>query len=183
MSMTVRKLTVKPVTGSTWSDFETLFEGKGAPKYCWCMAWRPMPDRAKADNAARKQALHDRVRRRVPIGLLGYVAGEPVAWCSIAPRTSFVKLSDDQDDTEEDVWSIVCFFIRRDHRGSGFSQQMLDAALTFARRRGARMVEAYPVDPQSPSYRFMGFVSLFKSKDFKPHGRASSRRHVMRHAI
>jgi GNAT superfamily N-acetyltransferase len=177
------KLAVKPVTTSTWPDFEKLFEGKGAPKYCWCMAWRPMPDRVAADNAARKRALHERVEKRVPIGLLGYVDGEPVAWCSVAPRPTFVKLSDAQDDGEEDVWSVVCFFIRRDHRKTGLSAWLLDEAVKFAKKRGARVVEAYPVDPQSPSYRFMGFVSLFKDRGFKPSGRAGSRRYVMRRAV
>ena len=181
--MSSPKLSVKPVTRSTWPDFEKLFEGRGAPKYCWCMAWRPMPDRVEADNADRKRALHERVEKRVPIGLLFYVDGEPVAWCSMAPRPSFVKLSDDQDDSEEKIWSIVCFFIRRDHRKSGLSGRMLDEAITYARKRGARVVEAYPVDPDSPSYRFMGFVSLFKDRGFRPKGRAGSRRHVMRLAL
>lgn len=177
------KLSAKPVTTSTWPDFEKLFEGKGAPKYCWCMAWRPMPDRVEADNAARKRALHERVEKRVPIGLLGYVDGEPVAWCSVAPRSTFMKLSDDQDEGEEGVWAVVCFFIRRDHRKSGLSGWLLDEAVKFAKKRGARVVEGYPVDPESPSYRFMGFISLFKDRGFKPSGRAGSRRHVMRRAV
>lgn len=181
--MPAPKFSVKPVTRSTWPDFEALFESKGAPHYCWCMAWRPMPDRVGADNAARKRALHERVMKRTPIGLVGYVGGEPVAWCSVAPRETFVKLSDDQDDAEEGVWSVVCFFIKRDHRKSGLSRRMLDEAVKFAKARGARVVEGYPVSPQSPSYRFMGFVSLFKERGFKPVGRAGSRRHVMRRDI
>ncbi|MGE0239638.1 MAG: GNAT family N-acetyltransferase [Parvibaculaceae bacterium] len=181
--MTASKLTVKPVTRSTWADFEALFEGKGAPHYCWCMAWRPMADRIAAGNAARKRALHERVRKRVPIGLLGYVKGEPVAWCSVAPRTTFLNLSEKQDDTEEGIWSVVCFFIRRDHREHGLSRQMLDEALRYAQKRGAKAVEAYPVDPHSPSYRFMGFVPLFAGRGFKPHGRAGSRRYVMRRRV
>lgn len=181
--MAAPKLSVKPVTGSTWPDFEALFEGKGAPKYCWCMVWRPMQDRVSADNAARKKALHETVLKRTPVGLLGYVGGEPVAWCSVAPRETFVKLSDDQDDEEEGVWSVVCFFIRRDQRKSGLSGKMLDEAVKLAKKRGARVVEAYPVDPESPSYRFMGFVSLFKERGFTAAGRAGSRRHVMRRGL
>jgi hypothetical protein len=49
-----------------------------------------------------------------------------------------------------------------------------------ARRRGATVVEAYPVDPDSPSYRFMGFVSTFEAAGFREVGRAGARRHVMR---
>ncbi|WP_199728828.1 hypothetical protein [Corallococcus sp. CA053C] len=41
-------------------------------------------------------------------------------------------------------------------------------------------MEAYPVDADSPSYRFMGFVPVFTSAGFEVVGRAGSRRHVMR---
>lgn len=178
--MTRSTFTVKPVTKSTWPDLEALFEGKGGPRYCWCMAWRPMEGRSTAGNAARKQALYDRVRRRVPVGLLGYVDGEPVGWCSVAPRETFVKLSDDQDDSEAGVWSVTCFFVRRDHRKTGISARFLDAAIKLSKQRGAKALEGYPVDPESPSYRFMGFVDLFRRHGFVPAGRAGTRRHVMR---
>lgn len=174
------KFTVKPVTRATWPDFERLFESKGAPSYCWCMAWRDMADRTSATNAQRKAAMRERVDKRVPIGLLGYVGGEPVAWCSVAPRDTFRKLRDDQDPDEAGVWSVVCFFIRRDHRKTGLSARMLEAAAAYARKRGAKVLEAYPVDPDSPSYRFMGFVSLFRDSGFKMVGRTGSRRHVVR---
>ena len=39
---------------------------------------------------------------------------------------------------------------------------------------------AYPVDHDSPSYRFMGFVPVFQQHHFVETGRAGSRRHVMR---
>ena len=58
-------------------------------------------------------------------------------------------------------------------------KQLLNEAIKMARKRGARVVEAYPVDPDSPSYRFMGFVSNFKKARFVETGRAGKRRHVM----
>lgn len=180
--MTGLDFAARPVTSTNWTDLERLFDGKGGPKYCWCMAWRPMERRASADNEGRKGALQQRVRDGVPIGLLGYVEGEPVAWCSLAPRETFVKLSDGQSD-EENVWSVVCFFVRRDHRKSGLSSRMLDEAVKIARMQGARVLEGYPVDPDSPSYRFMGFVELFWSRGFEATARAGTRRHVMRLAL
>src|SRR3546814_8659492 len=89
-----------PVTKATWGDLEKLFEGKGGPKYCWCMAWRRMEERSSADSAARKEALHGRVLKKVPVGLLGYAEGEPVAWCSVAPRETFLRLSQAQRSEE-----------------------------------------------------------------------------------
>lgn len=181
--MTAPKFVVKPVTRATWPDLEALFEGRGGPKYCWCMAWRPMADRSAADNEARKRALHARVLNGVPVGLVGYVDGAPVAWCSVAPRNTFVRLSEGQDDEEADVWSVVCFFVRRDHRKGGLSGRLLEAAIELAKEHGAKVLEGYPVDPDSPSYRFMGFVELFRGRGFATVGRAGSRRHVMRLAL
>src|SRR5690606_28396708 len=113
------KLTTKPVTKARWGDLEALFESKGAPSYCWCMPFRPIENRTEASNADRKRALKGFVTRRVPIGLVGYLEGQPVAWCSVGPRASFVPLSKDQDETEKGVWSVTCFFILRSHRKQG----------------------------------------------------------------
>jgi hypothetical protein len=60
---------------------------------------------------------------------------------------------------------------------------MLREAVAHAARQGATVVEAYPVDPGSPSYRFMGFVPLFAPEGFTEAGRAGTRRHVMRRMV
>jgi N-acetylglutamate synthase-like GNAT family acetyltransferase len=80
---------------------------------------------------------------------------------------------------EEAVRSIVCFFVKRVVRNSGIFERLLVDAIAHARASGAAVIEAYPVDPDSPSYRFMGFVSPFQAQGFKEVGRAGSRRHVM----
>jgi len=118
----------------------------------------------------------------VPIGLLGYLDGQPVAWCSIAPSTTFRRLRDDVEPDDR-VWSITCFFVRREHRGQGLTKLLLDAAVRHAKQRGAKIVEGYPVDASSPSYRFMGFVPMFKAAGFKEVARAGTRRHVVRRGV
>jgi GNAT superfamily N-acetyltransferase len=174
------RLSFKPVTTSSWPDFEALFESMGAPKYCWCMAWREIEDRSGASPKERKAAMHARVKKRVPIGILAYQDGEPVGWCSVAPRDTLLKMSPDQDAAETGVWSVVCFFVKRDRRGERLSEKLLDAAVELAFQRGAKAVEGYPVAKGSPSYRFMGYLPLFKGRGFKETGRAGSRRHVVR---
>jgi hypothetical protein len=70
-----------------WPDLERLFESRGGPKGCWCMVWRPMPERPqRSDGQSRKRALKSRVQSGQPVGLLAYLGGEPTAWCSVAPR-------------------------------------------------------------------------------------------------
>ena len=75
-----------PVTKARWPDFEKLFEAKGGPSYCWCMAWRDMPNRQNATNAERKAAMSAFVADGTPVGLLGYIGDEVAGWCSVAPR-------------------------------------------------------------------------------------------------
>ncbi len=162
-------------------DLVALFESRGGPKNCWCMVWRATPAEAKhTDGASRKAALTRRVKQGVPIGILGYLNDRPIAWCSIAPRPTYRALGGPADDDDENVWSLVCFFVTRAYRGQGMTARLLSAAIEHARQRGATVVEAYPVDPDSPSYRFMGFVGAFKKVGFVEVGRAGTRRHVMR---
>jgi hypothetical protein len=57
---------------------------------------------------------------------------------------------------------------------------LLQQAIAAARQAGAMALEAYPVDPDSPSYRFGGFVPFFAREGFQEVGRLGLRRHVMR---
>lgn len=174
------RLRFAPVTHRNRADFEALFESPGAPKYCWCMAWRDMPDRQTASNADRKAAISGFVKAGTPIGILAYDGMEAIGWCSVAPRETLRKLSPQEDESERDVWSIVCFYVPRARRGDGLGGALLDAAIKQAFDEGARVVEAYPVDPDSPSYRFMGFRDMYAGRGFVETGKAGSRRHVMR---
>ena len=176
---TTSELRFEEVTPAHWQDFETLFEGRGGPKNCWCMVWRSLPAGDRGDKAAKKQAIKVRVLERQPVGLLAYRGSEPVAWCSVAPRDTYRPLGGlDGDDSV--VWSLVCMYLKRELRGVGFSKELVRAAAEHSRLRGADILEAYPVDPESPSYRFMGFVPVFKELGFKEVGQAGNRRHVMR---
>ena len=59
----------------------------------------------------------------------------------------------------------------------------MSAAVARAREAVAHTLEAYPVAPDSPSYRFLGVVPLFRAAGFAGAGRAGARRHVMRLAL
>jgi GNAT superfamily N-acetyltransferase len=180
------RLVFHEVDGARWNDMARLFESRGGPKNCWCMVWRATAEEARhTDGASRRKAIERRVAEGIPVGILGYLDGEPVAWCSIAPRETYRPLGGVDEARREaaSVWSIVCFFVKRELRGSGITRCLIDEAAAHARRRGATVVEAYPVDPDSPSYRFMGFVSSFAAAGFDEVGRAGTRRHVMRREL
>ncbi len=176
---TAVRLQFHEVTAERWPDFERLFEARGGPKSCWCMVWRASSAEIKrTDGAGRKAAMAARICAGAPVGLLGYAGEEPVAWCSIAPRSTYRRLVSGET-SDESIWSIACFFVVRRLRGTGITQQLIAAAVRHAREQGASLVEAYPVAPDSPSYRFMGFVPVFEEAGFTEVGREGQHGHVM----
>jgi GNAT superfamily N-acetyltransferase len=173
---------IKPVDRNNWTDFESLFESKGGPSYCWCMVWRMTKDELKQNNSVcRKEFIKQRVLSDIPVGILGYSENEAIAWCSIAPRETHQRLGGDENI--ENVWSITCFYIKREYRKQGLMKFLISSAKDYAKENGAEYIEAYPVEKSSPSYRFMGFVKTFEEAGFKYIKMAGTRRHVMIHKL
>ncbi|MEM2890124.1 MAG: GNAT family N-acetyltransferase [Candidatus Hadarchaeum sp.] len=133
----------------------------------------------KADGRERKHAMRELVRAGTPVGLLGYSDGVPVAWCSLGPGETFPGLAVVGEQSDP-VWSVTCFYIQPEFQRSGVTRALLKAAIAEARKAGAKALEAYPIDPDSPSYRFGGFVPFFGREGFHEMGRLGSRRHIMR---
>ena len=180
----VMDVEIRPVTSDTWDDLELLFERRGGPRHCYCMVNREMEPRySRADSPAKKAALREYVERGVPVGMLAYVDGAAVGWCSVAPLSSHVRLRtrdcEIEDAPEDVVWSISCFYIRTGARRSGLSTRLISAAIEYAAANGATVIEAYPVAPDSPSWRYMGYVQTFERLGFQQVGMSGKRRHVM----
>lgn len=187
------KLTVAPLTPDRWPDLEAIFTAKGCSvaRGCWCMAYRlsgsrgPSPPgitRAQADRA-RLKALVDSGH---PPGLIGYRGRVPVGWVSIAPREEYAKLKrspvmkavDDQP-----VWSVICFVVPSEYRGQGVAQALLEGAVAYARKHGAMLVEAYPVDKPVRSkddFMWFGAKSMYDKAGFKEIARRKPQRPIVR---
>jgi GNAT superfamily N-acetyltransferase len=183
------RLKTKPLTLDRWSDLEKLFGPRGACGGCWCMWWRQTrSDFDRNKGAANKWAFWKLVRGGEVPGLLGYAKGEPVAWCSVGPRESFASLERSRvlkrvDD--QPVWSIVCLFVAKTARRRGVSTAMLRAAAEYAHRRGARIVEGYPVEPKKEAmpdaFAWTGLASAYRQAGFVEVLRRSPTRPIMRH--
>lgn len=100
-----------PLTRERWSDFEELFGERGAYGGCWCMWWRlTRREFEQQQGEGNRQAMKAIVESVQVPGILAYAAGEPVGWCSVAPREHYGSLNRSPvlkrlDDTP--VWSIV----------------------------------------------------------------------------
>jgi predicted GNAT family acetyltransferase len=145
------------------------------------MVWRRTSVEAKLQAGSdRKRMMLERIGAGTPVGLLAYAGDEAVGWVSVAPRETHRNLGGLAAKSGEVIWSIVCFFVPRRHRGDGLVRELLAGAVAHAKQQGATVIEAYPVDEDAPSYRFMGFTKVFAEAGFTDHGMAGVRRHVMR---
>jgi GNAT superfamily N-acetyltransferase len=175
-----------PLTANRWCDLASLFEHHGNPGYCWCMTWRLSSGQYKQlDSTGRQKALEALVKTGTPTGILAYFDGQPVGWCSIAPRETYTRLEASTTLKRIDdlpTWSVVCFFVNRSVRGQGLSVKLLQAATAYAISRGARIIEGYPVAPHE-SYRFMGSPSTFKKVGFQVAATAGNGRQIMRFVV
>lgn len=179
-------LTFRAVEPSTWPDFERLFSSRGAPHYCWCLPYRATREEARQrSRATLKAGMARRICQGQPVGILAYDGADPIAWCSIAPRPTFPRLrtsgvTSAANANDASIWSLTCFYVPRRLRSRGLARRLLQAAIDHARQQGAAAVEAYPTDPESPSYRYGGVRPMYSNAGFREIGRLGKRRYVMR---
>jgi GNAT superfamily N-acetyltransferase len=182
------KLTFHPLTPSRWQDFERLFGERGACGGCWCMWWRiKRSEFERRKGKGNKRSMRKLVDAGNVPGLLAYSGGRPVGWCSVAPREEFSVLGRSRilkpvDDTP--VWSVVCFFIAKEHRGQGVSVALLRAAAEHVRNQGGKVLEGYPVEPKKTPmptvFAFTGLAAAFRTAGFEECARRSATRPIMR---
>lgn len=141
----------------------------------------------KKKGAGNRRAFRKIVDSGAPTGVLAYEGGVPVGWCAVAPREEYPVLANSRvlkPVDEQAVWSVTCFYIPRTRRRSGLTAPLLDAAVKFAGKLGAKTIEGYPVDPRSgtmaDSFAWTGFVSAFRKAGFEEVARRSPGRPIMR---
>ena len=178
---------IRAATPALWPDVEKLFGPRGACAGCWCMyPLLPRAEYERGKGATNRRRLRERVASGTAPGVIAYVGGEPVGWCAVGPRAGYERLKGSRvlapiDDAP--VWSIPCLFVARSHRGRGLSRRLIEGAVQHARRRGARIVEAYPVElhGRAPSaFAWWGTVRTFAAAGFRVVARRSAVHPVMR---
>ncbi|TWP48380.1 GNAT family N-acetyltransferase [Lentzea tibetensis] len=142
--------------------------------------------------------LHDNDNKAVlrsklgqPIGLLAVDDGTPVGWVAVAPRAAYSRLAKSKitapvEPDISDVWSVTCFFVHRTGRRKGVTKTLLNAAVEYAKERGARAVEGYPVDTggkkAQPGDLYHGTLSVFLDAGFSLVERRGTKRALVSRA-
>jgi GNAT superfamily N-acetyltransferase len=194
-------ITVVPANRASWEDLQTVFGTRGTGAICQCQRFKLQPKESFRSFPAEERALRLREQTNAghPVadttsGLVAYLDGEPVGWCAVEPRTAYTGLlrvyrvpwvgrSEDKDD--DSVWSVTCLFVRVGYRHRGISYVLAQAAVDFARKRGARALEGYPMSTQPGQEviweeALVGTSSVFAAAGFTEVSRPTLRRVVMR---
>jgi GNAT superfamily N-acetyltransferase len=181
------QITVRPLSAKLWPALESLFGPGGACNGCWCMYWRIGRDYKKRHPSANKEEFHQVVKRGPAPGLVAFNGALAVGWCQLSPRDSLPWLDQAwrlKRVDEVPVWSLSCFYIRRDYRNLGLTSVLIGAALEAAKTAGAPALEAYPLDADlTASSSWTGYASTFLRAGFKTVARRVPPRPIMRHDL
>lgn len=185
---------IADATAERWDDLVAVMGTRGDPPRCWCQWFRHDRPGFYAESVEqRRDALRAQVGASPPPGVLVYdLSGVPSGWCAVAPRADCPRLATYRmagvTEDEDGLWAVTCFLVRVGARRQGLAELLLDGAVDLARRHGARVVEAYPLDTSvrtasAPELRH-GPLSVFLGAGFREVGvRAAPARPVVRLAL
>jgi ribosomal protein S18 acetylase RimI-like enzyme len=192
-------ISVVPANEASWDDLQAVFGTRGDASRCQCQHfkirdfhWRSVPVGERAGRL-REQTGCGHPGARPTSGLVAYLDGEPAGWCAVEPRTAYPRLlytrvpwtGRAEDKTDHGVWAVTCFVTRTGFRRRRVGRALARAAVEFARERGARAIEGYPMITE-PGQEitwgelYVGSRSIFAAAGFAEVSRPTRRRVVMR---
>jgi GNAT superfamily N-acetyltransferase len=193
------KLTVVPANEASWDDLVAIFGTADYSGRCRCQRlkivgwiWRDSTPEQRSAMLRVQTACGD-PDAAATSGLVAYLDGEPVGWVAVEPRTAYPKLRTSrvpwagrrEDKDDDDVWVVTCFVVRKGYRGRGLTYPLARATIDFARERGARAIEAYPMITQPGKEITWGELNVgarqvFEDAGFAEVSHPTPRRVVMR---
>jgi GNAT superfamily N-acetyltransferase len=198
---TAREVTIVPANEASWEDLQAVFGTRGPAATCQCQRYKLRPREAFSKFPAEERAARLRAQTRsghsesdTTSGLVAYLDGEPVGWCAVEPRPAYTGLLRNnrvpwegraEDKNDDSVWALTCVLTRAGFRRRGISYALVQGAVDFARRRGARALEGYPMITQ-PGQKItwdeihVGSRSIFTAAGLTEVSHPTLRRVVMR---
>ena len=184
---------------ASWDDLAAIFGTADYAGRCHCQrfkvlgwVWRDSTQQERTAMLQEQTACGD-PGATATSGLVAYLDDEPVGWVAVEPRTAYPKLRTtripwsgrDEDKDDDGVWAVTCFVVRKGYRGRGLTYHLARAVIEFARGRGARALEAYPMITQPGKEITWGEVhvgarQVFMEAGFTEVSHPTLRRVVMR---
>lgn len=191
-------ISVAPANEASWPDLQAIFGARGPSWRCQCQRYKLQKREAFASfpvevrtERLREQTDCGHADSAMTSGLVAYLGDEPVGWCAVEPRTAFGGLLRNnrvpwdgraEDKNDDTVWAVTCVLVRTGFRKRGVGRALVKATVSFARERGARALEGYPITTKQVIVEelHVGTEAMFADAGFTLVGRPSLRRVVMR---
>lgn len=191
-------VTVVPANEATWEDLQRVFGSRGQAARCQCQRYKLRPRESFSSFPVEERAWRlrqqtdcDQPGSTTTSGLVAYLDGEPVGWCAVEPRPAYEGLmrvyrvpwdGRDENTADDSIWAVTCLFTRAGFRRRGVSGALAQAAVDFARNRGARALEAYPIVTTNVILEelHVGTVGVFAAAGLGEVSHPTPRRVVMR---
>ena len=191
-------LSIVPANEAACEDLQLIFGTRGTGHVRQCQRYKLQPRESFRSLPLEERALRLREQTdcghpdsETTSGLVAYFDSEPVGWCAVEPRPEFTGLvrffrvpweGRAEDKTDASVWAVTCLFTRAGFRKRGISRAMAQAAVEFARARGARAIEGYPITTKNviAEELHVGTSATFLAAGFAEVSRPTKRRVVMR---
>ena len=186
-----------PANEAGWDDLQAVFGNRGNAARCQCQRYKLQPGEHFAGFPAEERGHRLRISTdpgcpsaRATTGLVGYHDDTPVGWCAVEPRPAYPGLLRNQrvpwagrseDERDGSVWAVTCFVTRAGHRKRGVAGALAKDAVAFARSRGGRVLEGYPITTKNVLLEelHVGTVGMFSDAGFVEVSRPTPRRVVM----
>jgi GNAT superfamily N-acetyltransferase len=176
-----------------------IFGTRGYPARCRCQRFKTTTDEWWHDPIPIEERIF-RQRQQTDCGypdsgatsgLVAYLDGEAVGWCAVEPRSEYMRLGQtpwkgrEEDAGDEDTWTVACFVTRVGFRRRGLTYPLAEATVEYARTRGARALEGYPMittpgEEVTWGELYVGTRQVFVAAGFTQVSHPSKRRVVMR---
>lgn len=195
--VTREQVSVVPANEATWDDLQAVFGTADYARLCQCQRLK-VPGWIWRDSTLEQRLvmLREQTACGAPdapatSGLVAHVDGEPAGWVAVEPRTAYPKLRTtripwsgrDQDKDDDGVWAVTCFVVRKAFRRRGLMYHLAAASVGFARERGARALEGYPMVTQPGKEVTWGELNVGARQAFEEAGFAQVSHPTLRRVV
>ena len=197
--ISAEQVAIVPANEGSWEDLQAIFGTTDYAGLCQCQRfkvvgwiWRDSTQEERIAMLRAQTACGD-PDAAATSGLVAYVDDEPAGWVAVGPRTAYPKLRTsrvpwsgrDEDKGDDGIWAVTCCAVRKGYQGRGLTYPLARATIDFARERGARALEAYPMITQPGKEITWGEVhvgarQVFEDAGFEEVSHPTVRRVVMR---